>query len=117
MYGCKFILVTDHKLLLTLLCPKKAIPSLAAARLQRWAVLLSAHTCDIEFRPTGEHSNVDALFRLPLKVNYTPVRDLDNSFITGQVQALPVVADEVATAICIDPLLSKSMGRRDGLMR
>ena len=35
LYGRKFILVTDHKPLLTLLGPKKAIPSLAAARLQR----------------------------------------------------------------------------------
>ena len=110
LYGRKFILVMDHKPLLTLLGPKKAIPSLAAARLQRWAVLLSAYMYDIEFRPTGEHSNVDALSRLPLKVNYTPVGDVNNSFMIGQVQALPVVADEVATATRIDPLLSKIYG-------
>ena len=98
LYGRKFVLVTDHKPLLTLLGPKKGIPSLAAARLQRWAVLLSAHVYDIEFRPTGEHSNVDSLSRLPLKVNYILDSDVDNKFMIGQVQALPVFADEVAAA-------------------
>ena len=97
LYGHKFVLVTDHKPLLTLLGLKKGIPSLAAARLQRWDVLLSA----------GEHSNVDALSRLPLKVNYIPVLDVDNNFMIGQVQALPVVAEEIAAAMRTDPLLSK----------
>ena len=35
LYGRKFVLLTDHKPLVTLLGPKKAIPPLAAARLQR----------------------------------------------------------------------------------
>ena len=43
LYGRNFILITDHKPLVTILGPKKGIPSLAAARLQRWAVLLSAN--------------------------------------------------------------------------
>ena len=82
---------------------KKGIPSLAAARLQRWAVLLSAYVYDIEFRPTGEHSNVDALSRLPLKVYCSLDSDVDNKFI-GQVQALPVFIDKVAAATRTDPL-------------
>ena len=39
LYGRKFLLVTDHKPLVTLLGPKSGIPTLAAARLQRWAIL------------------------------------------------------------------------------
>lgn len=35
LYGCKFILITDHKPLLSILGPTSGIPSLAAARLQR----------------------------------------------------------------------------------
>jgi hypothetical protein len=42
LYGRRFTLITDHKPLLTILGPKTGIPSLAAARLQRWTVLLSA---------------------------------------------------------------------------
>ena len=59
LYGRKFLLVTDHKPLLTILGPKKQLPTLAAARLQRWVVLLSAYQYDIEFRSTDKHCNAD----------------------------------------------------------
>jgi hypothetical protein len=59
LYGQKFTIITDHKPLTAILGPKKGIPPLAAARLQRWAWILSAYKYDIEFRPTGEHGNAD----------------------------------------------------------
>ena len=43
LYGRRFTLVTDHKPLTAILGPKKSVPPLAAARLQRWAMLLSAY--------------------------------------------------------------------------
>ena len=67
LYGRPFTIVTDHKPLITILGPKKGIPPLAAARLQRWAWTLSAYLYDIEFRSTGAHANADGLSRLPLK--------------------------------------------------
>ena len=66
LYGRNFNLITDHKPLTAILGPKKGIPSLAAARLQRWAILLSAYNCDIIFKPTQAHSNADGLSRLML---------------------------------------------------
>lgn len=47
LYGRRFTLITDHKPLLSILGPKKGIPQLAAARLQRWTYLLSY---DIAFK-------------------------------------------------------------------
>ena len=61
LYGCKFCLITDHKPLTAILAADKAIPSLAAARLQRWAILLSAYQYDIQFRRTQDHANADGL--------------------------------------------------------
>ena len=41
LYGRPFTLVTDHKPLVTILGPRSPVPTLAAARLQRRALLLS----------------------------------------------------------------------------
>ena len=51
LFGRKFTLITDHKPLLSILGPKTGVPTLAAARLQRWAILLSAYSYDHEFKP------------------------------------------------------------------
>ena len=66
LYGCKFCLVTDHKPLTTILGPKKGIPPLAAARLQRWAVVLSAYSYSIHYKDTSSHANADGLSRFPI---------------------------------------------------
>ena len=55
LYGRHFTLVTNYKLLTTILGPNKGIPSMTAARLQHWAVRLSAYSYTIEFRPTQQH--------------------------------------------------------------
>ena len=42
LYGRQFILETDHKPLESLFNEKKATPTLATARFQRWALTLAA---------------------------------------------------------------------------
>ena len=49
---------------------KKGILTLAAC-LQRWALLLSAHSYTIQFQPTKAHGNADGLSCLPLKKGCT----------------------------------------------
>ena len=59
-YGRKFLLLTDHKPLLKILGPKTGVPTLATARLQRWALILAAYTYEIQCKKSEQHSNADA---------------------------------------------------------
>ena len=52
----------------TILGPKRGVPPIAAARLQRWAIQLATYTYDIEFKSTHDHGNADALSSLPLRL-------------------------------------------------
>ena len=65
LYGRKFILVTDHKPLISTFGPNTATPVLAANRLARMSLMLSQYNYTIEYRPTKQHGNADALSRLP----------------------------------------------------
>ena len=104
----KFSLLTDHKPLTVILGPKKGIPPLAAARLQRWAWIFSAYSYDIEFRPTGEHSNADGLSRLPLPVKPPDDPNADPKvFNISQIESLPVTVSKLRVTTASDKLLSK----------
>ena len=108
LYGRKVCLITDHKPLTAILAADKAIPSLAAARLQRWAILLSTYQYDIQFRRTQDHANADGLSRLLVPV--PPGEEIFTAaacFNLGQIQSLPVTSSEVARATQHDPTLSK----------
>ena len=108
LYGRKFLLVTDHKPLLAILGPKKGIPSLAAARLQRWAVLLSAYQYEIKFKSTTEHANADGLSRLPLPANTDKTTiSTKTTSVFNISQALPITSSAIGSATMKDAVLSK----------
>lgn len=104
-YGRRFTLVTDHRPLTMILSPTKGVPPLAAARMQRWALRLSAYTYDVEFRSSREHGNADGLSRLPLDNQEQPATS--SVFTIGQIQALPVTAERIEATTRQDPILSR----------
>ena len=109
LYGRKFTLVTDHKPLLAILGEKKGIPSLAAARLQRWAITLSAYHYEIKFKSTKEHANADGLSRLPLSETEKETESVTSAdlFNLTQVNSLPVTSSQIAIQTKRDLILSK----------
>ena len=96
LYGRKFVLITDHKPLTSILGPKKSVSAVAAARLQRWSLLLAAYNYDIEFRSTKEHGNVDALSRLPLQDSLIKIKKQSDTHICNiqQIERLPVTSHD-----------------------
>ena len=107
LYGRKFTLVTEHKSLITILNPRKGIPSLAAARLQRWVLILASYQYKIEFKPTDKHSNADGVSRLPLSNSEGRVSEA-TLYTLQQLDNLPVTADQISKATRNNPLLSKA---------
>ena len=90
LYGQHFTLITDHKPLTTIFGPKTGIPPMAAARMQRWALYLSAFFYSIEYRRTDCHGNADGLSRLPLEGKQTSIRDISSCYNLVQMAALPL---------------------------
>ena len=64
-----FTMVTDHKPLISIFNPKATVPSIATARMQRWAMFLSAYQYTIEYKYGKLHANADCLSRLPVQEN------------------------------------------------
>ena len=64
LFGRTFTMVTDHKPLTSILGAQFGIPTLAAARLQRWALILAAYQYKLLYRKSSDHANADALSRL-----------------------------------------------------
>nr|XP_061833859.1 uncharacterized protein K02A2.6-like [Nerophis lumbriciformis] len=117
LYGRQFTLLTDHRPLTTILGSHTGLPSLAASRMQRWALLLSAHSYDIKYRKADLHGNADALSRLPLPITRPEPRAAE-IFYFSQVDGAPVSAAHVRRASCTDPVMSAVMdmvmGSRSG---
>ena len=62
----RFTIYTDHKPLISLFGAHAKLPTLVAARVQRWALTLSAYNYKIEYRTGASNRNADALSRKPL---------------------------------------------------
>ena len=107
LYGRPFTLVTDNKPLQCILGPKKGIPLMATAHLQRWAIILTSYQYDIEFKPTKAHANADGLSRLPLSTTTTTSLSDPEIFNISQIEALSVTGVQLQATTRTDPVLSK----------
>lgn len=66
LYGRAFTIITDHKPLMSLFSEARCIPPLASARIQHWALTLSAYQYIIVYRAGKDNASADVLSRLPL---------------------------------------------------
>lgn len=66
LYGRHFEIYSDHQPLRHIFSESKGVPTMAASRIQRWALTLSAYEYSIAYRPGKDQAHADALSRLPL---------------------------------------------------
>ena len=98
---------SDHKPLQCLFDENRSIPQLASARIQRWALILSAYDYVISYKPGDQHANADSLSRLPLPehpTETTPPADI--VLLMDTLQTSPVAAQNIRYWTDRDPLLS-----------
>ncbi|KAM7309689.1 retrovirus-related Pol polyprotein from transposon 17.6 [Ixodes scapularis] len=107
LFGNRFTLVTDHKPLTALFHPERAIPQMAAARVQRWALLLAAYQYDLEYRKGNQNGNADALSRLPLPAQEEGSSEVLTEYVlyTRGWDDQPMSAQQMATLTTRDSLL------------
>ncbi|XP_036002862.1 uncharacterized protein K02A2.6-like [Fundulus heteroclitus] len=108
LYGRQFAIFTDHKPLMGLFSELKAIPPMASARIQRWALTLSAYQYHIVYRAGRENGNADAFSRLPLPD--TPGHTVfppETVFLMDRLANTPVTAKQIKTWTERDPVLSQ----------
>ena len=108
LYGHHFTIRSDHQPLRHLFGEKKGIPIMAASRIQRWALTLSAYEYSIEYCPGKNVQDADALSRLPLPQKVRVPIPGDLHLLREHLDtASPVTAKEIAQWTERDPVLAR----------
>lgn len=111
LYGRKFILRTDHKPLERVFGENTELPKMAASRLTRWAITLSAYDYHIEYTP-GKLNGADGLSRLPLPSTESTQLEHDDEHAIGQIRkiqldSLPLSISNIRKRTISDSTLGK----------
>ena len=78
--------------IVTILVPKAAVPTLAAARMQHWRVIAQAHNYQVKYWPSKEQGHADALSRLPC--NKRPLKEEAEILFFSGLEELPIDAEK-----------------------
>ena len=108
LYGKdRFTIYTDHKQLISLFGAHAKLPTLVAARLQRWALTLSAYNYKIGYRTAANNGNADALSRKTLVQTSLNAQTDDTTNNVSNIETIPfIVSYEMVRETRKDRILS-----------
>ena len=100
--------VTDHKPLLGIFSPNKAIPTMSTGRIQRWALMMQSYKIKLVHRSGLLLGTADALSRLPLpeKEETVPIPQEWCNLINF-LDSAPVTSWDIRQASRCDPIISR----------
>ena len=109
IYGRTVTIITDHKPLLSLFAPDRAVPLHVAAKLQRWSLILASYKYVIEYRNTDLHKDADCMSRIPLSKPYTPKSENSECLFidSGFDVTTNVTSARIRKCTRTDPVLSQ----------
>ncbi len=109
LYGCKFVICTDHKPLLRLLSELKAVPQMASQRIMRWAVMLGAYEFVISYRAGKDNGNANAHSRLPVAQPSEEEPEEEHVLMLQSVAGSLTTAEQIKHWTSKDPVLSRNV--------
>ena len=108
IYGCQFAVQSDHKTLQHIFGETQPVPTLAPARLQRWALTLGECNYKIVYKPGKEIGHADGLSHLPLPDIPTEVPlPGETILLMENLQLTLVNTKQIKTWTDRDPVLSR----------
>ncbi|XP_055350040.1 uncharacterized protein K02A2.6-like [Paramacrobiotus metropolitanus] len=108
LYGREFVLLTDHKPLVTVFGSKKGVPVVTANRLQQWAIVLMGYTFRIEYRRTSDFGQADGLSRLPIKSS-----DLFDEEDLGKTEVVNLIESEILSSMPVSAEVIRAASAKD----
>lgn len=108
LVGHHFTTLSDHKPLQHLFGETRGVPTLASARIQRWALTFGGYDYSIQYKSESHHANSSALSHLPLPESapHVPAPG-ENLLALSMLECLPVTSREICKWIDRDPVLAK----------
>ena len=111
LFGRKFTILSDHKPLEGLFKETKGIPTLASARIQRWALTLSAYDYPIKYKAGLDNANADLLSRLPLPATPCVIPEPGETVLLMEtLDSSAVTSAQIRTWTNGDPVLARVRG-------
>ena len=107
LHGRRFTIFSDHKPLLGLLSEYSPIPSMTAARIQRWALLLSSYNYELRYQKGTANANADGMSQSPHQALETEISAVNNDIMMVNLSRAPVTSVEVKTRTRRNPVLSR----------
>ena len=105
LFGRHFSILLDHKPLQHIFSETSAVPPLASARIQQWALLLGGYDYSTAYKPGATHANADMLCQLPQPEAPTATpRSPETLYVINSLDSSPITSALVKQRTSKDPI-------------